>query len=286
MPGPNLQGALDLSGLVKRAQAQPPTGAEGGGVTARTPAGGVLNATEQSFGEVVELSQTVPVIVEFVDPKMEPTGVDSVIASYGGRIALARVDPFTNPQLAQAFRIEQVPYFAAVIAGRPLPLFAGLVAETQLREVIDQVLQAAAQQGVTGTLEASDAAGAAEPVEPPLPPHHQDALDAIDAGNYQAAITAYETAIAQNPRDDLAVAGLAQVRFLERLGSAEVDDIDRDFAEGRVEEAFATLLDGFIPADADGRARIQARLLEFFTLLGPEDPRVGPARRRLTGLLF
>ena len=279
MPGPNLQGAIDLSGLVRRAQA--PAGG------AAVPADGVRTADDQSFGEVVELSQTVPVLVEFADPNLEPSGVDAVVASFGGRIAFVRVDPFTSPQLAQAFRVDQVPFFAAVVAGRPLPLFAGLVPEPQLRDVLDQLLQVAAQQGVTGAVHAPvDGEAPTEPAEPPLPPHHQEALDAIDAGDYAAAIAAYETALAQNPRDELATAGLAQVRLLARLASTDVDDIDRAFAEGRVDWAFDSLLDAFLPADEAGRDRIRARLLEFFEILGADDPRVGPARRRLTSLLF
>lgn len=277
MTGPNLQGALDLSGLVRRAQAP----ADG----AAPSADGTRTADDQSFGDVVELSKTVPVLVEFADPNQPATGVAAIVASYGGRVALVRVDPFTSPQIAQAFRVEQVPFFAAVIAGQPYPLFAGVPPEQQLREVLDQLLQGAQQQGISGTV---DAAGgeAPTPEEPPLPPHHQEALDAIDAGDYATAITAYEKALSQNPRDEMAVAGLAQVRLLQRLGSAEVDDVDRAFAEGRVEWAFESLLDAFIPADADGRDRIRERLLEFFEILGAEDPRVGPARRRLTNLLF
>lgn len=279
--GPNLQGGVDLSGLVRRAQAQAtPAG------SAAPASGGVLVATDQSFGEVVELSQRVPVLIEFTDPSLAPTGIDPIVASYGGRIAIARVDPFTSPQLAQAFRVEQVPFFAAVIAGRPLPLVAGLLPEPQFRDLLDQLLEVAAQQGVAGTVELPDAAAASEPAEAPLPPHHQEALDAIDAGDYAGAITAYETAIAQNPRDDLAVAGLAQVRFLQRLGTVDADDIDRAFAEGRVEAAFDALLDAFVPADQSGRDEIRTRLLGFFEILGSEDPRVGPARRRLTNLLF
>ena len=278
MPGPNLQGALDLSGLVRRAQA--PAG-DGGAA-----ASSAVTVTEETFGEVVELSQRVPVIVEFTDPNMSPTGVDSVVAGYGGRIALVRVDPFTSPQLAQAFRVEQVPFFAAVIGGRPLPLFAGVVPEPQLKDVLEQLLQVAAQQGVTGTLDAAAASTPEEPAEAPLPPHHQEALDAIDSGDYASAAAAYERALAQNPRDDMAVAGLAQVRLLQRLSSADADDIDRDFAAGRVDAALEALLDAFAIADAAARETIRARLIEFFEILGPEDPRVGPARRRLTNLLF
>jgi len=279
-----LRGALDLSGLVRRAETPPEAIAAS---AAAEESGIVFTADDQSFGSVVELSQTLPVIVEFSDERTGPTGVDVVVASYGGRLALARVDAMTNPQLAQAFRVTEVPTFAAVIGGRPLPLFSGLLAEAELRSLLDQVLQAAAQQGVAGTMTGEDGQPV-EPAEAPLPPHHQEALDAIDRGDYAAAVQEYETAIAQNPRDELAVAGLAQVRLLQRLGAdgAEPDEADQAFAAGDAARAFELLLDAWPAADQPERDRIRTRLLDYFEILGPEDERVGPARRRLTSLLY
>ena len=58
-------------------------------------------------------------------------------------------------------------------------------------------------------------------MDEPLPPHHQAAYDAIDAGDYAAAITAYEAALNESPADELAPVGLAQVKLLER--TADVD---------------------------------------------------------------
>ena len=279
----NLRGALDLSGLVRRAESPQAAAAS----TAAEESGIAFPADDQTFGSVVELSQSVPVIVEFSDERMGPSGVDAVIASYGGRLALARVDAVTSPQLAQAFRVTEVPTFAAVIGGRPLPLFSGLLAEQDLRNLLDQVLQAAAQQGVTGTVPGTDGA-AIEPAEAPLPPHHQEAHDAIERGDYATAIGEYEQAIKENPRDELAVAGLAQVRLLQRLGAdgAEPDEADRAFAAGEAERAFDLLLDAWHTGDQAERDRLRARLLDYFEILGPEDERVAPARRRLTNLLY
>ncbi len=281
-----LRGAIDLSGLVRRAQTPAAPDGEAGDSAL------VFTTDDAGFGRVVELSQTVPVIVEFDDGRAGSTGVDVVIASYGGRIALARVDPMTNPQLAQAFQVRELPTFAAVIAGRPLPLFSGLLAEPQLRELLDQVLQVAAQQGIAGAVDGAPADGpegvGGETAPPPLPPHHQEAFDAIDRGDYETAIKEYETAIAQNPRDELAVAGLAQVKLLQRIATpgAEPDEADRAFADGDASRAFELLLDGWSDADQAARDSIRTRLLDYFEILGPEDERVAPARRRLTSLLY
>ncbi|MGA7148730.1 MAG: tetratricopeptide repeat protein, partial [Microbacterium sp.] len=142
------------------------------------------------------------------------------------------------------------------------------------------------------------------PAEPPLPPLHAEAYDAIEAGDYPRAIRAYEQALAENPRDADARAGLGQVRLLNRVqgldlqearaaaaaGPTDVDAqfavADLDIAGGHVEDAFERLLDLFAALPADERAPVRERLLELFGLIGDADPRVLRARGRLASLLF
>lgn len=298
--GANLRGAVDLSSLVR----QPPPAP---GTAASVPSGALVReATDASFTEVLELSNSVPVIVEFYGAGIEPS-LAGIVTSFGGRLALATVDGNANPQLAQAFQVQQVPTIAAVIGGRPLQLFAGLPPEAEIRAVLDQVLEAAAQNGVTGVLPASadaDDSVPAEPVEEPLPPHHQEAYDAIAAGDFAGAIAEYKLAIAQNPRDALAVAGLAQVSLLQRLDGAVADEVraaaaaapgsvaaqlavaDLDVAGGHLDDAFDRVLELFPSLDQSGKDAVRARLLDYFEIAGADDPRVVSARRRLTGLLY
>jgi putative thioredoxin len=298
--GANLRGAVDLSSLVR-----PPAPAGGAPVAA---SGGVVRpATDQTFTEILDLSSTVPVIVEFYGQGIEPT-LGALVAQYGGRIALATVDGTANPQLVQAFQVQQVPTVAAVVGGRPIQLFTGMLPEAELRDVMEQVLQLAAQNGVQGTIPVDSSSdpvetGASVPAEEPLPPHHQEAYDAIAAGDYPTAIKEYETAIAQNPRDQLAVAGLAQVSLLARLDGtdaaalrsaaasstdlpAQLAVADLDVSGGHLDDAFGRLLDLFPTLDAAGKNTVRTRLLEYFEVAGAEDPRVVAARRRLTGLLY
>ena len=289
----SLRGAVDLSSLVN-----PPAKA--------TPAAGgsslVVDATDATFSSILELSSTVPVLVEFYGQGIQPT-LGALVASYGGRIVLATIDGTRNPQLVQAFQVAEVPAVAAVIGGRPLQLFVGALPEQEVRQVIDQVLTVAAEQGVTGTVPADDAE-TAEPVEEPLPPHHQEAYDAIAAGDFDGAIAEYELAIAQNPRDALAVAGLAQVRLLARLDGVTADAVraaaaaaptdvdaqlavaDLDLSGGHVEDAFLRLLELFPTLDADGKNAVRTRLLDYFEIVGTDDARVAVARRTLTTLLY
>jgi putative thioredoxin len=298
----SLRGAVDLSGLVNPRPARTGSSAGGGAGSART-------VTDATFSEVLDLSKTVPVVVEFFGQGIEPI-LGGLVATYAGKIAHVAVDATANPQLVQAFQVQQVPTVAAVIGGRPVQLFVGDYPEAEVRQIFDQLLELAKEQGVVGSVPVGSEDGAdgtsapVEPVEEPLPPHHQEAFDAISAGDYTTAIAEYKTALAQNPRDALATAGLAQVSLLQRLDGKSADDIrsagsaagasleaqlalaDLEVSAGHASTAFDLLLDRFATADAADKNTMRVRLLDYFEILGADDPAVGPARRRLAALLY
>ncbi|WP_435744584.1 tetratricopeptide repeat protein [Microbacterium sp. PMB16] len=301
-----LRGAVDLSSLRNR-PAPSPDGAP-------APAPGVVDvvvdATDETFGQILEISRTVPVVVdlwaEWCGPckQLSPI-IEKVTRELGGKVLLAKVDVDANPQLAQSFRAQSIPMVVALIAGQPVPMFTGAVPEQQVREVFAQLLQVAAQNGVTGSLSVGDAPAESAPEEePPLPPLHAEAFAAIEVGDYAAAIRAYEKALAENPRDEDAIAGLGQVRLLDRVQGLDLQaaraaaanaplDVDAQFAVadldiagGHVEDSFLRLLDLFAQLPADQRTPVRERLVELFGLIGAADPRVIAARNRLSSLLF
>ncbi|MGF3055442.1 tetratricopeptide repeat protein [Microbacterium sp. YY-01] len=312
-----MRGAVDLSALRNRPAAEAQGGQQHPDAAGNTPAsapGVIFDATDAGFQDVIELSRQVPVVVdlwaEWCGPcKQLGPILEKVVREQNGRVALAKVDVDANPQLAQAFQAQSIPMVVALIAGQPVPMFNGAVPEEQVRQVVAQLLQVAAQNGVSGQLSVQEEdtvseADEAEPEEKPLPPLHQEAYDAISVGDYARAIHAYEKALAENPRDDDAAAGLGQVRLLHRTQGADLqqvrdaaaqnpDDVaaqlavaDLDVAGGHVDDAFARLLDLFARADSEERTQVRERLVEYFGLVGDSDPRVGAARARLASLLF
>ncbi|MGJ4843377.1 MULTISPECIES: tetratricopeptide repeat protein [unclassified Leifsonia] len=326
-PSPtNLRGAVDLTSLVNRAMTsgQPAAaGAAAGTAPAGEQGGDValpslyFEGTDANFNDFLDLSMTVPVVVDLWAEWCEPCKqlspiLDRLIAEYGGRLVLVKVDVDANPQLTQAFQAQSIPAVAAVIGGRPVQLFAGAIPEQQVRDVFEQLLQLAAQNGVTGRAavdgaavpEAGDAAEQAEPTPEPLPPHHAEAYEAIERGDFDTAIAEYKTAIAQDPRDSMAVAGLAQVSLLARLagksldeirsaGAAAPDDVDAqllvadlDISGGHVDDAFDRLLTLFPKLDAAGKDAVRTRILDYFEIVGVDDQRVVKARARLASLLY
>lgn len=307
-PGPSMpmRGAVDLAAVAaatKRRQQPPPDPAAAGAF--------VVDVDEAGFqAVVVEQSMTVPVVVDLWAEWCEPCKqlspvLERLAGEYGGRFLLAKVDVDANPRLGQVFQAQSIPMVVAVVKGQPVPLFQGAVPEQQVRAFLDELLKVAGSNGVAGVLAGAPPSAAGEPeVEPPLPPLHQAAFDAIERDDLPEAAAAYRAALAQNPSDQLAVAGLAQVELLLRTdgvdpaaarsaAAAAPDDpaaqilvADLDLLGGHIEDAFARLIDTVRATAGDERNAVRVHLVELFTVVGPQDERVGKARRALTAALF
>lgn len=312
----NLRGAVDLAALRGRQDAAASAGGSGGpggpgapGQPAQgAPGRFVVEANEQSFGELVPLSAKVPVVISLWAAWSEASiqlndVLGKVVAEQAGRVLLATVDIDAGPQIAQAFQVQSVPAVVALLKGQPVPLFQGMLPEEQVRGFIDELLKVAEANGVNGSLGEAPAEGAeAEPE--PLPPLHQEAFDAIEAGDYAAAADAYRRALAERPADDDARTGLAQVELMRRLDGLDGDAVraeaaanpdsldaqlavaDLDVAGGHVEDAFARLVGFVAGSSGDRKEAARARLVELFDVVGPADPRVTKARAALARALF
>jgi putative thioredoxin len=315
----SLRGAVDLAAVA--AQAKRREQAANG--QSRPSSDFVVEATEESFQSVVELSLSVPVVVDlragYSEQSVQLSQVlERLATEYAGRFLLARVDIETNPRLAQVFQTQAVPTVVAVVKGQPVPLFQGALPQEQVRAYLDELLRVAEANGVTGTVPSgagaepgeADAEGAAAtveqplPPEPPLPPLHQEAYDAIERGDLDAAAAAYEKAIAQAPADDEAKAGLSQVNLLRRTEGADPQAAraaaaaapqdpqaqilvaDLDLLGGHVEDAFARLVDTVRVTSGDERNAVREHLVELFEVVGQADPRVVTARRALSAALY
>jgi putative thioredoxin len=301
-PRIDLRGAIDLSALGRT-----PAPAPGG----QTAGGAIVDITdEQAFSAVVQQSSSVPVVLvlwaSWSEASTTTTADLAALATeLEGRFLLARLDADSAPQLAQAIGAQAVPTVIGVLRGQPVPLAQGPATREQLRDLVDRLLEVAAANQITGRVAVGDAPEDvdAEPEEPPLPPLHAAAYDAIEAGDLAAAEQAYRTAIAQNPRDDLAVAGLAQVQLLARVGGldaaavlaraadqadvdAQLDAADLELASGQVAEAFARLVATVRRTAGPDRERVRERLVSLFTVVGEGDPLVATARRNLASALF
>jgi len=232
-----------------------------------------------------------------------------VAATLEGRVLVLSADLSRSPELLQAFQPllvqafgqPSVPATFGLLQGQPVPLFPGLQPESEVRAVLDQLLQAAVQNGITGRVELEGVPGADE-LE--LSPLHAEAFDAIERGDLAEAAAAYERALADNPKDHEAELGLSQVRLMQRTehvdpvaaraaAAEDPSDVeaavlvaDLDVLGGHVDDAFARLLDLVRSSSGDDRDRARTHLLELFAVVGNHDDRVRKGRTALMSALF
>jgi putative thioredoxin len=294
---------LDLSKLAKTA----PTAGQGVSY--------VRDVDEASFESVANLSMQHPVIVELTLPTAAETrGIDESLIELTnqaeGRWLLARIDVGKSQRLAQALGVQAVPTVLALIAGQVAPLFQGTRDKAEVKAVLDQVVQVAVSNGLTGRAQpvpgGALAQSAAQPdnAEPVIDPRFAAADAAISRGDLGAAEAEFDKLLTANPRDKEAAAGKAQVGLVRRVQDLDVaavmaaadaapDDIEAQLKAADVEVAggdpaagFARLI-GLVKRTKDKvRDGVRERLVELFSTLPPQDQTVAKARRDLTSALF
>jgi putative thioredoxin len=284
---PNFGSAFDLSTLKKPAESAAPNQAIPG-----------VEATVETLPNVLmPLSNTKPVIVicwseRFPESKETLALMGKLNKDDNDSWQLATVEIEKHPQVAQALQTRVVPYAIAIVKEQVMPLFENQYPESQLRMVIDKVLSIAAEQGI----------GEA-PVER-TEPEEDEAMAALQNGDLDGAIKAYEKLVARKPGDTMAKSGLAQMQLLKRTHGANAKSIlemassnpldvaaqiacaDLEIANGKVDEAFARLLNCVRTLSDNDRKAAKEHLITLFGLIDPADPRLVQARKDLASALF
>ncbi|MEJ7628179.1 MAG: tetratricopeptide repeat protein [Nocardioidaceae bacterium] len=301
-------GAVDLSAFRPTNARTAASGGSGSFVVEVTDEESLsVDVVDRSMSVVVLLSVWSPDVPESVQINETLT---TLAGEFGGRFVLATLDAQANAALVSAIGIPSIPLVAAALRGQLAPLFQEPLPESEMRTVIQQILQAAATNGITGTAEpvsrpVGDRSAEEEEGEGELPPAKFPAAeDALLRGDLDEAVTQYEAALAAAPGDVEAVEGLARAKLLKRtigvdlaaaraVAAESPDDVaaqilmaDLDLLGGHVDDAFDRLLDLVRRTSEEDRDGARRHLLDLFAVVGDADPRVGKARRALTAALF
>lgn len=290
----NLGRALDLSGIVAAAKAPPP------------PPGATYVTDVDAAGLEALLAQSAkfPIVLELNSPRANAAdmsvALEELANAAGGAYLLARVDVDADPQIAAALGIQAVPTVIAVIAGQLAPLWQGTRTKEDAKVLLDQVLQVAAANGITGRAQPVSVDASAGP-----DPRYAAADEALAAGDFDLAVAEFDKILNATPADTEAKAGRAQASLLARvtkvtdpeaavqLADARPEDRDAqlvaadvELTQGRLEQAFARVIAVIRNSTGDAREAARLRLLELFETVAPDDPAVLKARRDLMSALF
>ncbi len=303
-PGPALSAAL--AGAVDLAAIKARSDAAARAAEAPAPGEHVVEVTEATFqAEVIDRSFQVPVLIDLWADWCEPCKqlspiLEKLANEAAGSWVLAKIDTEANPRIAQALQVQSIPAVYAVIGGQLVPGFQGALPEPQVREFVGAVLSAAQQANLSG---AAPGGVPATPDEAPADPRFDAAEQALQDGDFALAAQRYQAILDAEPANSEAALALRQVGLLQRVekldastvarADAAPDDIeaqlaaaDYALASNDAEAAFRRLLAALRRTSADERDAVRDRLVEYFDILGPDDPRVGPARRELANALF
>jgi putative thioredoxin len=284
-----MAGAVDLSALKQRAQP---------GDAAAAPQAGV-EITEANFEtEVLVKSGQVPVVVLLWSPRSDTSLqladlLGGLASSASGKWALATVNADAVPRVAQMFGVQAVPTVVALAAGQPISSFQGMQPPEQLQRWVDSLVSATA--GKLG--------GAADSEPEQVDPGLAKARELLEAGNFDAALGAYQAILDADPAHLEAKGAVRQIKFLNRATSQRPDaaraadaapgDIDAAFAAADVEilhqqvdAAFDRLIALVRSTAGEERTKVRTRLIELFDLFDPADPAVIAGRRNLANALY
>ncbi len=279
---------------------------------------------DQFVDEVIEKSKTTPVIVDFWAPwcgpckQLTPT-LERVVNKKNGKIILAKINVDENQGLASQLNIQSIPTVYGFVDGKPIDAFQGAQPESKVEEMMDKMIEATPGNEIPGLISDADKLFTSQKFDQAVEIFEK--LVGLDSTNpkilsgllrcyiqlkkfdeAKEMFESFDDNILENEeilkikklldklaseKDDLSYEKLAEeVKLKPRDKHLRFKLAESYLSSTETEKGFNELLKIFEEDSNWNDNAAKNKLLEYFDLLGFNDPNVIEARKRLSSMMF
>ena len=279
---------------------------------------------DQFLEEVVEKSKTTPVLVDFWAPwcgpckQLTPT-LEKIVSKKNGKVILAKINVDENQGIASQLNIQSIPTVYGFVDGKPIDAFQGAQPESKIEVMVDKMIEATPGNEVPKLIGEAEQLFSDQKFEESLKAF--ESLVALDPGNSKIIAGLLRCMIQLKRFDD---AGelydsldekiieeeeiLKIKKLLDNTNKNNIEVFDKKLIDevnanpknmelrfklansyltsSETEKGFDELLKIFEQNPNWNEEAAKKKLLEFFDLLGFNDPNVLKARKRLSSMMF
>ena len=279
---------------------------------------------DQFLEEVVEKSKTTPVLVDFWAPwcgpckQLTPT-LEKIVSKKNGKVILAKINVDENQGIASQLNIQSIPTVYGFVDGKPIDAFQGAQPESKIEVIVDKMIEATPGNEIPKLIGEAEQLFSDQKFEESLKAFEN--LVALDPGNSKIIAGLLRCMIQLKRFDD---AGelydsldekiieeeeiLKIKKLLDNTNKNSIEVFDKKLIDevnanpknmelrfklansyltsSETEKGFDELLKIFEQNPNWNEEAAKKKLLEFFDLLGFNDPNVLKARKRLSSMMF